>query len=179
CSEEPRLGGGPLFRPPVTHANRPPFRFTARRDRSRGDSGLAGLLEGRISGIYRLGGVHGEPAAARGQSQSLRCEPPWGAAPGQRVAARHCYLWPLRPPHGAALFRPARQLPCLSLSRRSASTWRAALSGGARLGRGCGDRKIVTRSADTRSPRSRDLPLSASLRTKPARSSVNGRSSAS
>src|ERR1700757_3436160 len=83
-------------RPPSTHANRPPFRFTAGRDRSRGDSGLAGLLEGRISGIYRLGGVHGEPAAARGQSQSLRCEPPWGAAPGQRVAARHCYLWPPR-----------------------------------------------------------------------------------
>src|SRR4051794_27653501 len=34
---------------------------------------------------------HGEPAAARGQSQSLRCEPPWGTAPGQRVAAGHCY----------------------------------------------------------------------------------------
>src|SRR6267143_2179639 len=97
-----------------------------------------------------------KPATARGQSQSLRCEPPWGAARGQRIAARHCYLWPLRPPHGAALFRPERQLPCLSLSRRSASTWRAALSGGARLGRRCGSRKIVTRSADPRSPRSRD-----------------------
>src|SRR5689334_5698436 len=86
-SEEPRLCGSLCLRPPSTHANRPPFRFTAKRDRNRGDSGLAGLLEGRISGIYRLGGVHGEPAAARGQSQSLRCEPPWGAAPGQRVAA--------------------------------------------------------------------------------------------
>src|SRR5437588_664077 len=68
----------------------------------------------------------------------------------------HAVVWPLRPPHGAALFRPERQLPCLSLSRRSASTWRAALSGGARLGRRCGGPKIVTRSADTRSPRSRD-----------------------
>src|SRR3984893_2188622 len=45
-------------------------------------------------------------------------------------------------------YRPARQLPCLSLSRRSASTWRAGLSGGARLGRRYGGRKIVTRSAD-------------------------------
>ena len=32
----------------------------------------------------RLGGVHGEPAAARGQSQSLRGRPPWG------VTARQC-----------------------------------------------------------------------------------------
>src|SRR5438477_7577305 len=85
-SEEPGLCGSLCLRPPSTHANRPPFRFTAERDRSRGDSGLADLLEGRISGIYRLGGVHGEPATARGQSQSLRCEPPWGAAPGQRIA---------------------------------------------------------------------------------------------
>src|SRR5438552_12597618 len=69
--EEPRLCGSLCLRPPSTHANRPPFRFTAERDRSRGDSGLADLLEGRISGIYRLGGVHGEPATARGQSQSL------------------------------------------------------------------------------------------------------------
>src|SRR6516162_9809337 len=154
--KNPCLCGSLCLRAPSTHANRPPFRFTAGRDRSRGDTGLVGLLEGRISGIYRLGGVHGEPAAARGQSQSLRCEPPWGAAPRQRVAARHCYLWPLRPPHGAALFRPERHLPCLSLPCRSASTWRAALPGGARLGRRCGGREIVTRSADTRSPCSRD-----------------------
>src|ERR1700686_5590108 len=64
------------LRPPPTHANRPPFRFTAGRDRSRGDSGLAGLLEGRLSGIYRLGGVHGEPAAARGQFQLLQIKTP-------------------------------------------------------------------------------------------------------
>src|SRR2546430_13283162 len=57
--------------------------------RSGSRPGAAGAVAiGRISGIYRrLGGVHGEPAAARGQSQSLRCEPPWGAAPGQPVAA--------------------------------------------------------------------------------------------
>ena len=82
--------------------------------------------------VYRLGGVHGEPTAARGQPQSLRCKPPWRATAGQRLAPRYCGLRPLRPPHGVALFRTARQLPCLCLSRRPASAWRAALSGGAR-----------------------------------------------
>jgi DNA invertase Pin-like site-specific DNA recombinase len=63
--KEPGLCRGLCLWPTPAQANRPPLWFAGMCDGSRGDTGLAGLPEGHISGIYRLGGVHGEPPAAR------------------------------------------------------------------------------------------------------------------
>jgi hypothetical protein len=121
-----------------------------------GDSGLAGLPEGRISGIYRLGGVHGEPAAlAEILITTMRTA--MGCRQGNALL------------QGIAIFGRCGRRMGLDYSGQNGNypvyLCRAdqhqlgapRLSGGARLGRRCGYRKIVIRSADTRSPRSRDF----------------------
>ena len=63
-----------------------PPQFAPWQDDGRAPAGLAGLSEGHLSWLHQLGGVHGEPAAARGQSQPIRS----GIVPACRARAMRC-----------------------------------------------------------------------------------------
>jgi 6-phosphogluconate dehydrogenase (decarboxylating) len=120
--------------PPAPRSDRSPLGGPTRPYCGGGAARLADLFEGRLSWLHQLGGVHGEPATARGQPRPIRCKSPRRASQGQRFAARHRGLRPVRSAHVPAVFRAAWRLPRLSLFGRPATGRWAALPGGPRSG---------------------------------------------